>query len=447
VILAILLGIGLGIITGVLPGIGVGSLLLAMYMLLGHFSILELFIFYSVLMTTLQYYGNVPSIIYGIYGEMTSGPAVKHGHALFRANTKLGIDALIYSATGSLIASMLALSVMAMAFQYAPLLVTMFGNTAKVIVTSVAILLLILTTQNKIWGILAAILGVVAGKVGYDPLFNMRFLSGYDSNVMDGGIPMVTVFTGLLAIPQLWIAFQQNNTVVVTKWQDTDFAYRIQKLVSMPYYMSAVRGSILGIITGLIPGVSYVISSTVANSVEEKLCKRQEETEINTQYRCVVSAESANNSASMIVLIPLLVMALPIIPSEAILYSLAERAGFGYGTSYAFLLEYGYTFVTILLIVNLVNWIMAGVFYNHVSKIFSYMKSYVYKGLFVFIILVTILSASKNNQILITMGFLCLFTFVGVLIKDIPVKTTMLFSFFLSDTIVNEYYRFYLLNF
>ena len=107
-IIAIVTGLILGILTGVLPGIGVTTLLLSMYTILEYFTILELFVFYAVLMTSLQYYGNVTSILYGVYGEITSGPAVKHGYALFKERTQYGIDALIYTANGSFVAALLA---------------------------------------------------------------------------------------------------------------------------------------------------------------------------------------------------------------------------------------------------------------------------------------------------------------------------------------------------
>jgi putative tricarboxylic transport membrane protein len=447
-ITAILLGVVLGVITGVLPGIGVTTLLLSMYTLLGQFSLLELFVFYAVLMSSLQYYGNVSSILYGVYGELTSGPAVKHGHALFKANTAHGIDALIYTATGSFISSLLALGLLAIAFQYVDFLMVMFGNTAKVVVVSLALLLLIMSTQNKLLGILAAITGIVAGKVGYDVLFETRFLSGTVSNFLDGGIPLTSVFVGLIALPQLWQMYCTNkDSVEIVDWKDTNIKYRIRTLFTMPYHWSAVRGSIVGVITGFIPGVSYVISSAVASNIEEKICKRRNDTITDTNFRCVVSAESANNAGSMVVLIPLLVLALPVIPSEAVIFSIAERIGFGHGVSYNFLSEHGTTLLLVLLAVNVFNWILSGVFYNFVSRIFNCMKKYVYQGLCIFILVMVVLSASITNQVTMTLAFLFLFALLGLLIKNEGVKITLMFSFFLADTIVGEYYRFYLFHF
>ena len=140
-------------------------------------------------------------------------------------------------------------------------------------------------------------------------------------------------------------------------------------------------------------------------------------------------------------------LALPVIPSEAVIYSIAERAGFGYGTSYSFLLNHGLLIVGILLAVNIFNWVLSGVFYNAVSKIFNSLKSYIYQALIVFMIMMVVLAAAVDNQIILTLVFLSVFTAIGLCIRDFNVKTTFLFAFFLADPIVNEYYRFYLLNF
>jgi putative tricarboxylic transport membrane protein len=264
---------------------------------------------------------------------------------------------------------------------------------------------------------------------------------------MDGGIPSISVFIGLLALPQLWDMYQTRNSFDVSTWKDITIGYRLRTLFTMPYKMSALRGSVIGVVTGLIPGIGYVISSSVANSVEEKLCHRAEDSENETHFKCVVSSESANNSGSMIVLIPLLVLALPVIPSEAVIFSLAEKAGFGYGTSYSFLLSNGSLMIGILMAVNIFNWVLSGVFYNAVSKIFNSIKTYIYQSLIVFVLIMVALAASQNNQIMLTMSFLAVFTAIGLYIKDFGLKIIILFAFLLADTIVNEYYRFYLLNF
>lgn len=444
---AIIAGLALGLITGLLPGISVTTLLLSSYFVLTQFSILELFIFYAVLMTSLQYYGNVSSILYGVYGEITSGPAVKHGHALFQKNTQLGIDALIYSATGSFFASCIALALIAVSFQYADLLAKAFGNTVKVAVITTAMISLIAVTRSKLAGIAAAVAGVVLGKVGYDILFDTRFLAGSESNMLDGGIPAASVFVGLIALPQLWKLYRSKENINITNWQNVRFGHRLRVLFTMPYKMAALRGSVIGLVTGLVPGISYAISSAAANSIEERLCKKQSVNEVDTQFRCVVSAESANNAGSMIVLIPLLVLAIPVIPSETIIFSIAEKSGFGFATSYTFLLKYGELFVLTLLAVNVINWVLAGIFYNAVARVFTVLKTYIYQIMIVFLIVIVAVSASHDNQILLTLTCLFLFTVVGLISNDDHVKTTFLFAFFLADPIVNEYYRFALLNF
>ena len=52
----------------------------------------------------------------------------------------------------------------------------------------------------------------------------------------------------------------------------------------------------------------------------------------------MIAAETANNAASITALIPLLILAIPIIPSEALVLGIAEMQGFGISTSLKFIL-------------------------------------------------------------------------------------------------------------
>jgi putative tricarboxylic transport membrane protein len=79
-----------------------------------------------------------------------------------------------------------------------------------------------------------------------------------------------------------------------------------------------LRGSVLGFFVGLLPGPSTVISTFVAYAVEKRLSKRPEEFG-HGAVEGVVAPESANNSAVMGSMIPLLTLGIPFAAPSAIM--------------------------------------------------------------------------------------------------------------------------------
>ena len=91
-ILIMFAGIITGSIVGMLPGIGPAMILLVIAPLLVKFDLVTLFVFYSCLISSSQYFGSISAIVYGVPGEISSVPAVDNGHALFKKGQ--GVHAL-----------------------------------------------------------------------------------------------------------------------------------------------------------------------------------------------------------------------------------------------------------------------------------------------------------------------------------------------------------------
>jgi putative tricarboxylic transport membrane protein len=82
--------------------------------------------------------------------------------------------------------------------------------------------------------------------------------------------------------------------------------------------MPTLRGSLLGFFVGLLPGPSTVISTFVAYAVEKRLSKRPQDFGKGA-VEGVVAPESANNSAVMGSMIPLLTLGIPFAAPAAIM--------------------------------------------------------------------------------------------------------------------------------
>ena len=61
--------------------------------------------------------------------------------------------------------------------------------------------------------------------------------------------------------------------------------------------------------------------------------KRMEKNYRAGSMKCLVASETANNSGGFSMLIPLLILGIPIVPSEALLYDINASKGFVFGAS------------------------------------------------------------------------------------------------------------------
>lgn len=425
-----------GMLTGLLPGIGPSSMLLILYSWLMGLGVVELFVFYSVLMASAQYYGSITAIIYGVSGEITSTPAVQYGHPEFRAGR--GAELLASTATASLIASLMGLFVFYLAHLSTDFLSVFINNSPRLLMLTI-ILVSVMFTVKRYWlGACAIAAGLVIGHVGFDSLSGEYFLSS--SSVLPSGVPLIPLFLGFLILPDI-INYTQHriDTKNLINMNHLTVRSRVRHLCNFQELGSILRGSVIGAVTGLIPSIGTSVSSLVAANLEGKITQHAS--------RRVVSAEAANNAAAITVLIPLVILALPIVPSEAIIMGLAERQGFGITIAFEMLTVIALPLMLVLLAVNLVNWVLAGIFYQAIARLYSVIAQIVYYVVAILCIILIAYTGYLNNQPELYLIVGLLGTIFGVIVRDFSIRLAFVFAFFLATPLYNELYRFVLFHF
>ena len=302
----------------------------------------------------------------------------------------------------------------------------------------VILTMMILTTPNKILSLIMMILGLVLGKVGYDSLHAAHFLVP-PHTMMDAGIPFFPLFAGLVIVPLLIDFIRNPAQLPRLDLPKSSIRERLQNLISFQAWSSMLRGGIVGSIVGLIPGASYMASSNVAESVERRYSDQAE--------RLLISAESANNAAAITVLIPLLVFAIPIIPSEAVALSIAEGMGFGLTTSIGFVQQHLLSLIVMLLAVSTINWLLAGYFYQAFASLYHRMRNWIYPALLIVVLSMMLGVAWWDHQLMFGMLVFAMALIFGIVLRDMSSKMVMIFSFFLSDSVLDEIYRFVIIYF
>jgi putative tricarboxylic transport membrane protein len=357
----LLLGIGLGVVAGLIPGVGVFTTLLFLYPILYDFSISDLFIFYIALVSTTQYMGSVSATILAIPGESSSLPAVYEGHAMFRKGK--GALAISGAALGSLLGALVVLALVYLSSPLFSYVAYFFNSFVQSIVLFLILLLLIVSSKSKL--VVAIPLCIFAwwlssiGCSQFDCYVPVDYVDLYT------GVPLLSVICGIYVFPQLLVTIKNPS--------DQNF---IQKPVSLINHIShfiknihsALRGTIIGFFLGFTPGSSMTVSSNTAYRVE-LTAQRRKGTYEQGNYNSLVAAETANNSATLSNLLPLFLLGIPLSGSEVIFYDLISSKGF------VFFRDFTYEFfseviVKNLLIINFIAFCIAWPFARYI-KIFA----------------------------------------------------------------------------
>lgn len=362
-ILLIMAGITLGLLGGLLPGIGNVVILLSLYPLLTQYSPEYIILFYAVLIQTSNFSSSVSAINLGLLGDITSEPALREREFLIKNN--LLKTSLKFTAVSSLYACAVSI------FLFYLIIDWISGNPI-ILRTEVRFVFLWLITlavifwpkNSAIENILLLLAGTVLTSVGHYEYFvgfqDVQILT-FGLTSLHGGIPAISVLTAFLAVP----ALLKLHTTSQTSLRDT--VTEKKKTLEKFNWLASTRGSLIGSVLGLVPMVGAIVSSNIAWTVEKLFSKNKSKNQQSLNR--LTSAEAANNSANVTVLIPMLIFGLAIIPSELILLSMIESKGWTPNLTISFY----YSMFLAILFSCLVSYLVC---YTFVSSIIGLIKNH-----------------------------------------------------------------------
>lgn len=306
-LLAGFIGVFLGTLIGVLPGLGpvaAISLLLPVTFKMGSVpSIIMLAgIYYGA-----QYGGSTTSILVNIPGEASSVVTCLDGYQMARqgrAGPALGI-----SAFGSFIAG--TLSVVGIML-LAPFLVKWAVKFDAPDYAGLFILGLTLVTylasKSKIKAVAMAVVGLLLGTVGFDPMAGIpRF--NFGSLTLLNGIELPPIAMGLFGISEVLMNLEEKlerREIFKTSLKGLLPNRRDWRVSLGPIG----RGTFLGFFLGILPGVGAIIPTFLSYALEKRISKTPGRFGKGA-IEGVAGPESANNAASGATLIPLLSLGIP----------------------------------------------------------------------------------------------------------------------------------------
>src|SRR6201988_484784 len=261
-----------------------------------------------------QYGGSTTSILLRIPGEASSVMTCIDGNAMARKG-RAGA-ALCIAAVGSFIAG--TFGVLMLTFIAPPLatLALRFGPPEYTALLLLGLIFLAyMSTTSLTRTLIMAVLGLMLGMIGIDPLSG-HFRYSFDIPELGDGIGIVPVAVGLFGLGEILSTPSKTVTDKVTP-------PRLRELLptGTEWRQSAMpiaRGSVLGFFVGIVPGSAHIIASFLSYAVEKRVSKTPEEFGRGA-VAGVAGPESANNSASTGAFVPMLALGLPTGPVTAVL--------------------------------------------------------------------------------------------------------------------------------
>jgi putative tricarboxylic transport membrane protein len=296
----------IGTLIGVLPGIGpagaVAILLPATYSISSVAAIIMLAgIYYGAM-----YGGSTTSILVNIPGEAASVTTCLDGYQMARQG-RAG-PALGMSAFGSFIAG--TVGIIFLAFLAPPLasFAMNFGPPEYFSLMILGLTLVIhLGSNSMIKALMMAVLGIVLGCVGQDPIYGKARLT-YGLDTLVDGLGFAPVIMGLFGISEVLLNIEKDEKIEIYMSKIEGLLPNLDdwKKSAMPI----ARGTILGFLIGLLPGGSATAAAFASYSVEKRISKNPEQFGKGA-IEGVAGPESANNAATMGSMVPLLTLGVP----------------------------------------------------------------------------------------------------------------------------------------
>jgi len=436
-IIYIIAGTLLGTFAGLIPGFGVTATMVSFGVFFVTDNPLHILSFYITVVCASQYVGSIVAITFGIPGESSSLPAVKEGYPLYKAGK--GDIAIGTTAIGSFLGSLIAIILFGLLAPVAMQLLVLWNTNIQVSIFSLAVLLTVLVSSNHwVSSVLLIVFGAVLGLVGIHYAIGKEFFT-FGNNFLYNGLPVVPVLMGIFVIPELLKSNFSKNIKIES--------YKIRpkqniKIIAgqLPTILIA---SIIGFFSGLIPTLTTKLASTLAYFIQMTWEKLQSKYSGPGNLRCLVAAETANNSASFSLLLPLLFLGIPITASEFVLYDYVMSSPVGFNNDLI------YNNLSLLLIVyliaNFLSLIIAWPLANIFLAMYKIPKTYLQVFIIFLIVTPIIYLGYRNDQLIF---YICVFCFCGLFGFILQKVDTMpaIFSFLVASEFLESFYRMIVLH-
>src|SRR6056297_769860 len=306
-LLHLLVGVGIGIIVGILPGLGgtAGMALLLPFVFgMDPASALATMIGLLAVLATAD---TFTSVLMGIPGSAGSQATVMDGFPLARAGK--GRQALAAAFAASLIGGLLGALALTGFVQIARPLVLMFGAPELLMLTVFGLSMVgVLSGGNWLRGLAACGLGLLLGNIGPAPATGHMRLT-FDSIYLSGGLPLVVLALGLFALPEI-VDLLSRTGAIAQRAAALGSGWLQGLRDTLCHWALVLRSALIGCIVGAIPGLGGAVVDWIAYGTAVQAARYKSRFG-KGDIRGVIAPEAANNAKEGGALVPTLIFGIP----------------------------------------------------------------------------------------------------------------------------------------
>jgi putative tricarboxylic transport membrane protein len=318
-LLFLMIGAIVGMIVGIIPGFGPSAGLAILLPITFGMDPISAVVMLAAIYYAAMYGGTITSILLNTPGESSTVASTFDGYPL--ATQGRAGPALVMQAVASFVGGTVGVILITLLAPLFSQLARSFGPPEYFLFAIAGLLLLIVMLgENRILGVISALIGFSLGTVGVDLETGMqRFTFG--SAELIGGIAFIPIAIGLFGLGEIFYSFFQGihrseSGGIVQYQREKRFWPEARDFIETRVTM--VRGSLVGFTIGVLPGAGATIASLVSYTIE-KSSSRTPEKFGKGAMAGLVAPEAANNAASAGAMVPLLTLGIPGSASTAVL--------------------------------------------------------------------------------------------------------------------------------
>ena len=435
-LLLCVLGVGVGIVFGALPGM-TATMAIAVFLPLTYAYDMG-----AALYLLLGLYvggisgGLIPAILINIPGTPSSITTCFDGYPMAKNGQgekalKIGIVSSLFGGIFSLICLWLFTPVLAK-------VAINFGSVEKFLIILFALTVIAaLSKGNMLRGLFAGMLGVMVSLIGqFDVNNKLRMVPEFLQGDLMDGFALLPVIIGLFAVSQMFEEAELGMKKAKYDGQGEQ-KEKFSLKVFRNQIVNLIRSSAIGTFMGILPGVGGSAASILSYSQAKNFSKHPDKFGKGAEEGLIAS-ETANNGLTGGALIPLLSLGIPGDSTTAVLIGAFMLQGITVGP--LFITENRGTWNTILfalLFANIVMFVVMFFAIKYISNIIRIPKSRLYPAI---IIMAVVGAYSINNGIMFDVWAMLIFGVVGYVFTKVGVPAApFLIGFILGGDLENYF--------
>ncbi|MDE2837823.1 MAG: tripartite tricarboxylate transporter permease [Chloroflexota bacterium] len=310
-ILALIVGVVVGVLNGAMPGGAVPSLIV----LLGFAYGLDPYIALPLavgMVATVPTGDTLPAVLLGMPGSTSGQATILDGNPLARQG-RAGV-ALSAAYFASLLGGIIGAVFLFVTIPVARPVVNTFSAAEFFVLGLVAIAVVgVVSSGALLRGLIAGAFGLLIASVGYDDATGAHRLT-FGQDYLWDGIHIIPVVIGLFAIPEFF-DMVVSDVSIARRAQTAQFDASAQRREGMAAvlrnWLLVIRSAAMGVFVGLLPGIGGSLAQWLSYASARQTVRGGTETFGTGDIRGVIAPESANNAVDGGQLVPTLFFNVP----------------------------------------------------------------------------------------------------------------------------------------